>query len=283
MGHVEYEFRPEVSSPVMVCAFAGWNDGGEAATMAARHLRDRFGARRFGRLDPEEFFDFQVNRPTVTLDAGATRRLEWPACELFHARPSGRDLLLFIGVEPNLRWRTFCASLLEVCSRLEVELLITLGTYLADVPHSRPAPVTLASADPTWAARLGVGMSTYEGPTGIVGVLNDAAAAIGLPAVSMWAAAPHYLPTDRNPRVALALLERLRDLLGIELDTSEVEAAARVWDERVRRAIEGDPNLAAYVRRLEEAASEEEIASLPDGDELVRELERFLRDERDDP
>jgi proteasome assembly chaperone (PAC2) family protein len=281
VGHVEYEFRPEVSSPVMVCAFAGWNDGGEAATTAARYLRDRFGARRFGRLDPEEFFDFQVNRPTVTLDAGMTRRLEWPTCELFHARRSERDLLLFIGVEPNLRWRTFCASILEVCSRLEVELLVTLGAYLADVPHSRPAPVTLASADPTWAARLGIATSTYEGPTGIVGVLNEAAAAIGLPAVSMWAAAPHYLPSDANPRVALALLERLRDLLGVELDTAEVEAAARVWDERVRRAIEGDPNLAAYVRRLEEAAAEEEIAP-PDGEELVRELERFLRDQRDE-
>ncbi len=284
MGHIEYEFRPDVSSPVMVCAFAGWNDGGEAATTAARYLRDRTGARRFGRLDPEEFFDFQVNRPRVTLDAGMTRRLEWPACELYHVRRSGRDLLLLIGVEPNVRWRTFCASILEVCSSLGVELLVTLGAFLADVPYSRPAPVTASSADPRWAVRLGVAPSTYEGPTGIVGVLGDAAGAVGLPAVSIWAASPHYLPSGPNPKAALALVEKLRDLLGLEIDTADVETSARVWEERMRRAIDGDPNLADYVRRLEDAVSEEDEASrIPDGDELVRELERFLREERDEP
>jgi proteasome assembly chaperone (PAC2) family protein len=285
VSHVEYEFRPELSHPVMTCAFAGWNDGGEAASTAVRYARDRWRARRFAGIDPEEFFDFQVNRPVVSLEAGASRRLDWPACEFFHARPGGRDVLLFLGVEPNLRWRAFCASILEVASELRVELLVTLGAFLADVPHTRPVPVNAASTDPAWIGRLGIAPSRYEGPTGIVGALHDAAGKARLPSVSLWAAAPHYLPSGTNPKVALALLEGLEELLDVDVDTADMQRATRVWEKQVREAIDEDPNLASYVRRLEEAAEERHdeggtLGEIPSGEQIAEELERFLRDER---
>jgi proteasome assembly chaperone (PAC2) family protein len=281
--YLELAFRPEVHRPVLVCAFGGWNDGGEAATTALRYAKDRWSARRFARLDPEEFFDFQVNRPTVRLEDGRTRRLEWPACEFFQARVSDRDVLVFLGVEPNVRWRTFCEQILSVCRDLGVELLVTLGAFLADVPHTRPAPVSAASSDPGWAGRLGVEPSRYEGPTGIVGVLNEMASRSGIPAVSLWAAAPHYLPSGTNPRVAVALLAKLTELLGVEVDRSGLLSAVTVWERQVREAVEEDDNLVAYVSRLEELSAEEaEPGEVPSGDQLAAELERFLREQRGD-
>jgi proteasome assembly chaperone (PAC2) family protein len=270
----------------MICAFAGWNDGGEAATIAARALRSQWGARRFAEIDPEEFYDFQVNRPTVRLEGGTTRHVVWPANRFFSARVNDRDAIVFLGIEPNVRWRTYAAELLQVCSELQVSLLVTLGAFLADVPHTRPAPVNAASEDPAWLARPGVVPARYEGPTGIVGVVNAAAAGARVPALSLWAAAPHYLPQSRNPKVALALLEALRDLTGLEVDTGEIELAARVFEREVSEAIEEDGNLAAYVRRLEEAAEsgaafaggdEEGSLEAASGDDLAAELERFLR------
>ncbi|MFB3739735.1 MAG: PAC2 family protein [Candidatus Velamenicoccus archaeovorus] len=282
-AHLELAYRPQVHRPVLVCAFGGWNDGGEAATTALTYARDRWSARRFAHVDPEEFFDFQVNRPTVHLEQGRTRRLQWPACEFFQARPSGRDVLLFLGVEPNVRWRTFCEQILSVCRDLRVELLVTLGAFLADVPHTRPAPVSAASADPGWAERLGVEPSRYEGPTGIVGVLNEMASRGGIAAVSLWAAAPHYLPSGTNPRVAVALLAKLTDLLGVEVDRSGLLSAVAVWEREVRRAVEEDQNLLAYVARLEELAAEQpEPEGIPSGDQLAAELERYLREQRGD-
>ncbi len=285
--HVDYRTRPDLSKPVMICAFAGWNDGGEAATTAVRTLRSQWGARRFAEIDPEEFFDFQVNRPTVRLVEGATRRVDWPASRFFSARINDRDAIVFVGVEPNLRWRTYAGAILEVCSDMDVSLLVTLGAFLADVPHTRPAPVNAASEDEEWLARPGVVPARYEGPTGIVGVLNSAAARAGVPSLSLWAAAPHYLPQSRNPKVALALLEGLRDLTGLEIDTGEIELAARVFEREVSEAIEEDGNLSAYVRRLEEAAEaigtdddDDDASSLEaaSGEDIAAELERFLRE-----
>ena len=266
----------------MICAFAGWNDGGEAATTAVRSLRSQWDARRFAELDPEDFYDFQVHRPTVRLIDGTTRRIDWPSNRFSFAHVGERDAIVFVGVEPNVRWRTYCDAVLRVCSDLGVELLVTVGAFLADVPHTRPAPVNAASEDPAWLARPGVVPARYEGPTGIVGVLNAAAARAGLPALSMWAAAPHYLPQTRNPKVALALLEALRDLTGLEIDTGEIELSARIFEREVSEAIEEDGNLAGYVRRLEEAADlgerDDGPAEVPTGDDLAAELERFLRE-----
>ncbi len=281
MAHVDLEWRPDVQHPVMVCAFGGWNDAGEAATSAVDYLAELWEARRFGGVDPEEFFDFQVTRPTVHLEDGLTRRIEWPACDFLHAGVDGRDILLLSGVEPNMRWRTFAGAICSTARELGVELLVTLGAFLADVPHTMPAPVTAASSDPALVARLEVEPSRYEGPTGIVGVLHDAAREAGIPSVSVWAAAPHYLGTGANPRVELALLGKLRDLLALPIDTEEVELEADEWTVEVRKALKQDPNLAVYVQRLEEAAAEREgFGEIPSGDALAAELERFLREQR---
>jgi proteasome assembly chaperone (PAC2) family protein len=275
---IEYLFRPAVSDPVMVCAFSGWNDGGEAASTAGRHLREQWGARRFASLDPEDFYDFQVNRPTVRLLDGVTRRVEWPANDFFHAKVGERDALVFLGVEPNNRWRTYCQAILRVASELEVKLLVTLGAFLADVPHTMHPPVSAASMDPDWLDKPGIEVARYEGPTGIVGALHDQALKVGLTSVSLWAAASHYLPSGTNPKVALALLDGLRELTGFEVDTGEIARAATEWEREVDEAIAEDGNLGDYVRRLEEAASDREGEDYPSGEDLAAELERFLRD-----
>jgi proteasome assembly chaperone (PAC2) family protein len=281
--HVEFEHRPELSNPVVVCAFGGWNDGGEAATTAARYVRDRWVARRFASIDPEDFFDFQVNRPTVQLEDGLTRRLEWPASEFFHARVAGRDIVLFIGIEPNNRWRTFVGTLLSVVRDLDTRLLVTLGAFLADVPHTRPAPVSAASTDARWIGRLGIEPSQYEGPTGVVGVLHEEARRVGMPTVSLWGAAPHYLPSGTNPKVALSLVRKLGELLEVPIDTDDIDTAVAIWEKQVREAVEEDENLVAYVSRLEEAFAEEpELGQIPSGDQIAREVEQFLRDNPDD-
>jgi proteasome assembly chaperone (PAC2) family protein len=280
--HVEFSDRPDVSRPVVVCAFGGWNDGGEAATTAARYVRDRWGARRFASIDPDEFFDFQVNRPTVQLEDGLTRRLEWPASEFSHARVGGRDVVLFIGIEPNNRWRTFVRTLLSVVRELDTSLLVTLGAFLADVPHTRPAPVSAASTDARWIGRLGIEPSQYEGPTGIVGVLHDEARRLGLPTVSLWGAAPHYLPSGTNPKVALSLLRKLGQLLEVPIETDEIDTAVAIWEKQVREVVQEDESLVAYVSRLEEASQEEsDLGQIPSAEQLAQEVERFLRDNPD--
>jgi proteasome assembly chaperone (PAC2) family protein len=282
VSRVEWSSRPQVADPLMICAFGGWNDGGEAATTALRHVQDRWHARRFAGLDPEDFYDFQVQRPSVRLLDGATRRIDWPANDFLHARAGSRDVVLFLGIEPNTHWRAYCDALLEVGRELRVGLLVTLGAFLADVPHSAPAPVNVASSDPPWLARPGITPARYEGPTGIVGVLHEAAERIALPSVSLWAASPHYLPAETNPAAALSLLVTLRDLLELEIEMGELGRAAAAWQRRVDEAIAEDESLTEYVRRLEEATpSVAGSGEIPSGDELVAELERFLRD-RDD-
>jgi len=280
VSFVEYRARPAVTAPVVICAFSGWNDGGEGATAAVRYLREQWGARRFASIDPEEFYDFQVHRPTVRLVEGETRRLDWPRNDFWWARVGQRDVVLFSGVEPNVRWRTYCEQILQVCAELEASVVLTLGAFLADVPHTVPAPVTASSTDPTWALRGDMVPARYEGPTGIVGVLNDLAGRAGTPAVSVWGASPHYLPQTSNPKVALALMERVRDLLDVEVDTTEVELVSRSWEQQVEEAIGEDGNLGEYVRRLEDATDDDADDDVTDvsGEDLAAELERYLRE-----
>src|SRR5919106_2808484 len=281
MDHVRFDERPTLTRPAMVCAFAGWNDGGEAATTAAAYLRDRWAASKFASLDPEEFFDFQVTRPTVTLVDGKSRKIDWPANDFFHASLAERDVIVFIGIEPNVRWKTFCTSIVEAAKELGVEVLVTMGAFLADVPHTRPAPSTASSGDPSLLERLGSVPSRYEGPTGITGVLHDVAGRSGLPSVSLWAAVPHYLPSGPNPRAALALVEKVGVALDVSVPTDTLDRAVESWERQVSSMIEENADLAAYVKRLEETADErDELIEMPSGEALAQELERFLREQR---
>lgn len=280
MSFLEYRSRPSVRDPILICAFSGWNDGGEGATLALRSLREQWGARRFASIDPEEFYDFQVNRPNVRIVDGVSRRIDWPRNDFWWARVGERDLVLFSGVEPNVRWRSYCSEILHVCSDLDASVLVTLGAFLADVPHTIEAPANASSTDPRWANRSDVVPARYEGPTGIVGVLNDLASRAGMPAVSIWGASPHYLPQTTNPKVALALLERVRDLLDLDVDTSEMELAVAGWERQVDEAIDAEGNLGEYVQRLEDAAAEgfASGADVPTGEDLAAEFERYLRE-----
>src|SRR5919198_2360761 len=221
--------RPELARPVLIAAFRGWNDGAQAASLAAGYLAKTWGAERFGDVDPEGFFDFQATRPHVSLEEGLTRRIDWPETAFYHARPDRleRDVVLLLGIEPNLRWRTFSELVVTVARDLEVELMITLGALLADVPHTRPSPVTGSATDEELVRRLGLSASRHEGPTGIVGVLHDACRRADIPSASLWAAVPHYVSLTPSPRAAVALCERLGRLIGLEIDVSEVEEGAR--------------------------------------------------------
>jgi proteasome assembly chaperone (PAC2) family protein len=278
--------RPELRKPVLIAAFRGWNDGGQGATLAAGYLARLWDAERFADIDPEGFVDFQANRPLVSLDEGLTRRIEWPENAFYYARIPGaqRDAVLLLGVEPNLRWRTFSNLVLELGRDLGVELVVTLGSLLADVPHTRAAPVTGAASDPELVASLGLQHSRYEGPTGIVGVLQDTCRRAGMPAASLWAAVPHYVSLAPSPRAARALCDRLAALLAVAIDTGELAEAEEAYAEQVTEAVSSDPETASYVEELERRTDEldlEEHEELPTGDSLAAELTRFLR-ERDE-
>jgi proteasome assembly chaperone (PAC2) family protein len=277
---IAFSSRPTLVKPVLVTAFRGWNDAGEAATAAATFLKERWNAETFARIDPEEFFDFQVTRPMVRLHDGVSRVIEWPACEFHHARVSGRDIVLFVGAEPNVRWRTFATAIVDLARSLETERLITLGAFLADVSHTRPVPVVGSAATPEEAQRLNLATSRYEGPTGIVGVLHDLSIRAGLPSVSFWAAVPHYVPAGVNPKAALALVDRVASFLDLSVDLGELLPATMAWEQRVSELVAENETLAEYVARLEEAASEEPPLPMVSGESLAAELERFLR-ERD--
>ena len=278
------DHRPELTRPILVAAFRGWNDGAQAASLAGGYLAKTWDADRFAEVDPEEFFDFQAARPHVSLEEGLTRRIDWPETAFYHARPAGldRDVVLLLGVEPNLRWRTFTEFVVGLAEELGIELLITLGALLADVPHTRSAPVTGSASDEELVERLGLSASRYEGPTGIVGVLHDVCGKRGIPSVSLWAAVPHYVSLTPSPRGALALCERLGAVLGIEIDAGELEEAARNYEEQVSEAVASDEETAAYVDELERRSDQlDDATELPSGDALAAELTRFLR-ERDE-
>jgi proteasome assembly chaperone (PAC2) family protein len=275
------DHRPELTRPVMVAAFRGWNDGAQAASLAAGYLAKTWEAERFAELDPETFFDFQATRPHVSLEEGLTRRVDWPETGFYHARPNGleRDVVLLLGIEPNLRWRTFTQLVVGLARDLRIELVITLGALLADVPHTRSAPVTGSATDSELVERLGLSASRYEGPTGIVGVLHDACRQSEIPSASLWAAVPHYVSLTPSPRGALALCERLGALIGVQVEADELEEAARTYEEQVSEAVASDEETAAYVDELERRADQlEETTDLPSGDALAAELTRFLRE-----
>ncbi|MDQ1393658.1 MAG: hypothetical protein QOF30_2635 [Acidimicrobiaceae bacterium] len=271
----------------MIVAFEGWSDAGEAASMAARYLAESWPVRRFATIDPEEFFDFTAARPTIRMtDGGAIRQIDWPETLLL-AGPipgAGRDVVILRGVEPQLRWRGFCESVLAVANAVGAQMILTLGALLADVPHTRPVPVAGAAYEPSLASRFGLEISHYEGETGIVGVLHDACIRAGLPSIGLWASVPHYVHQVTSPKAALALVERTTTLVGTRLDPVELRAASQVYVQQVDERVADDDDAAAYVAQLEEAsdrlAAEAPSADvvLPTADSLAAEAERFLRE-----
>jgi proteasome assembly chaperone (PAC2) family protein len=284
MQPLRWERRPDpLRAPALVCAFKGWNDAGESATAALTFLGTALDATRFATIDPEEFVDFQSTRPTVRLRDGLTRAIDWPEFEIYEARipRAPRDLILLSGPEPAIRWRTFCEQVIDLSEALGVQMITSLGALLADVPHSRPVHVTGIASDESLVDRIGLNASRYEGPTGIVGVLQASATDAGIPAASLWAAVPHYVAVVPNPKGALALLRKLETLVGVTVDATELESSAVDYERQVSRAVEMDPDVQAFVERLERAADEEENTpdpgELPSGDLLAREFQRFLR------
>ena len=285
MAELNVSSRPTLRRPVLVAAFRGWNDGGQGASLAGGYLAKQWKATRFAEIEPEGFYDFQATRPHVSLVDGVTRRLDWPENAFFHAEIPGtdRDAVILLGVEPNLRWRTFSGLVLDLAQDLGVELLVTLGSLLADVPHTRPAPVTGAATDPALVEELGVEPSRYEGPTGIVGVVHDACRQANVPSVSLWAAVPHYVSLAPSPRAALALVRRLGELLRVDIDVAELEQASDEYSEQVSEAVSTDAETAAYVEELERRVDMLEAADdLPSGDTLAAELTRFLREREEE-
>ncbi|MGH3017211.1 MAG: PAC2 family protein [Gaiellaceae bacterium] len=273
------ESRPTLRQPVLVTAFRGWNDGGQGASLAAQHLVTTWNAEKFADIDPEGFFDFQATRPRVSLVDGLTRHIDWPENDFFYASPaSERDIVLLVGTEPNVRWRTFTALVVELVQDLGIELIISLGALLADVPHTRPAPVTGAGSDPELVERLGLQASRYEGPTGIVGVLHDACRQAGIPSVSFWAAVPHYVSLAPSPRAALALCDRLSALLKMPIDVAELEAMVEGYTSHVTEAVSSDEDAVAYVDELEQRVDLIEEHDVPSGESIAAELTRFLRE-----
>jgi predicted ATP-grasp superfamily ATP-dependent carboligase len=273
--------RPELERPVLIAAFRGWNDGGQGASLAGAYLARAWAAQEFASIDPEGFYDFQATRPLVSLVDGYTRKIEWPENTFLHAPlpGGGRDAIILLGIEPNLRWRSFSNHVSGLAKDLGVELVITLGSLLADVPHTRPAPVTGSANDPELIEKLGLQASRYEGPTGIVGVLHDACMQAGIPTASLWAAVPHYVSLTPSPRAAKALVDRLSELLGADVDTAELDEAAESYAQQVSDAVASDEETSAYVQELERRVDElAEEADLPSGDAIAAELTRFLRD-----
>jgi predicted ATP-grasp superfamily ATP-dependent carboligase len=271
---ITIESTPKLKRPTLVAAFQGWNDAGGAASLAAGYLRAVTDAERFAVIDPDPFIDYQQTRPTVTLLDGQVRRVEWPETELLAAEP--HDIVIVIGPEPNMRWRAYADAICDVARKLRVELVVTLGALLADTPHTRPVPVSSTASDEELIARLGLTRSNYEGPTGIVGVLHDACARAQLRSASLWAATPHYISANPNPRAAVALLERLADLVGTPPPSSDLVRAASEYAVRVAAAVADDPELAAYVEQLESAA---DVDDPPTGEDLARDFERYLREQ----
>jgi proteasome assembly chaperone (PAC2) family protein len=284
MADVIWSERPKLRAPVMVCAFKGWNDAGEAATAALSFIRDHFDTTDVAQIDPEEFFDFTAVRPTVRLTEGRTRRIEWPSNAVSAAEVPGAegDLVMLQGVEPSLRWGRFTQAIVDVADELGARMVITLGALLADVPHSRPVTVTGIASDEELVEKLGFERTTYEGPTGIVGVLHHTLAKAGMSSASLWASVPHYVAAAPNPKVALALLRAFEGTAGVAVDAAELEEAAERYEQQVSAAVASDPEVKAFVERLESAMDEVQAeasseTNLPSAETIASDFQRFLR------
>jgi predicted ATP-grasp superfamily ATP-dependent carboligase len=279
---IELDGIGKLTSPVIIAAFEGWNDAGEAASGVINHLSLAWQATPVGAIDPEDYYDFQVTRPVTEVAEGRTERLIWPTTRLLAAKQEAtdRDLLLVHGIEPNMRWQGFCSELVTSFSELGIELVVLLGALLADSPHTRPVPVAAAASDPALAADLRAEPVDYKGPTGIVGVLQHACADAGIPAVSLWASVPHYVAQPPCPKATLALIRGVEDVLDVSLPLADLPQEARAWERGVDELAEQDTEVADYVRTLEEA---KDATDLPEasGDAIAREFERYLRRRRD--
>lgn len=286
MDHVTYTREPELHDPVAVIAFSGWNDAASAATNAARWVARRLGARRFATIESDDFYDFSENRPSVRIDLKGGREIVWPQNEFFYARnPTGpHDIVIAVGIEPNLRWQTFSNAYYDVFKQAGCTLAVSLGALLADVPHSRAVRVTGSAADPEVASKLGLTTSKYEGPTGIVGTMHDLFRRSGMEAASLWANVPHYITTSQNPPATLALLERLQEMLGMSFDFTELRSASTRFVNEVNTAVLANKDVADYVHRLEEAydsGQQSDEPTLPSANELILDIEELLRQNRD--
>ncbi len=274
---------PSLRNPILVAAFEGWNDAGDAASGAVEHLELIWDATPLAELDSEDYYDYQVNRPTIRQVDGVTREIAWPSTRLSVCSPPGsaRDVVLLRGIEPNMRWRSFCDDLLEFVEQLGVDTVVILGALLADTPHTRPVPVTGSAYSVEAAERFNLEQTRYEGPTGITGVLQDECVKAGVPAVSFWAAVPHYVSQPPNPKATVALLQRVEDVLDIEVPLGELPSQAEDWEEAVTEMTKEDEEISEYVRTLEERGDAEvdisEAISKIDGDAIAAEFERYLR------
>jgi predicted ATP-grasp superfamily ATP-dependent carboligase len=282
MQPLVWESRPDgLRAPAMVCAFKGWNDAGDAASAALNFVGSALGATRFARIDPEEFYDFQATRPLVRLGDGQTREIVWPGVDIYQARipRAPRDLILLAGPEPSMRWRGFSALIVDLAEALGVQLVVTLGALLADVPHTLPVVVSGLASDPSLIERVGMIASNYEGPTGIVGVLHAACSDAAIPSASLWASVPHYVAATPNPKAALALVRRLEGLVGVSVDADQLERDAADYERQVGLAVQSDPDVQAFVERLEKSVESQptDTRDIPSGDLLAREFQRFLR------
>jgi len=274
---------PQLRDPVLVAAFEGWNDAGDAASGAVEHLELIWDAEPLAELDSEDYYDYQVNRPMVRQVDGVTREIVWPSTAMSVCSPPGieRDIVLLRGIEPNMRWRRFCADLLQFVDQLGVQTVVILGALLADTPHTRPVPVTGSAYSSDAATRFNLEQTRYEGPTGITGVLQDACVQAGVPAVSFWAAIPHYISQPPNPKATIALLHRVEDILDVEVPLRELPQQAEEWETSVNEMTEGDEEISEYVRSLEErgdaAVDLNETMAKIDGDTIAAEFEKYLR------
>jgi proteasome assembly chaperone (PAC2) family protein len=277
--HVTWHARPELSDPVLIAAFEGWNDAGDAASTAARYLVDRWDAELVAEIDPEEFYDFQSTRPQVRLDEDGMREIVWPVTEIYAASvPGGGDAVIVVGHEPQLRWRTYCQQLVGIAQTWPTRLVITLGALLAEVPHTRPTPIVGTSYELDSVGGIELQPSSYEGPTGIVGALHDAARTAGFRSASLWATVPSYVPGAPSPKAALALIERTAAMLETWVPTTDLEIASASYERQVSELVDADEETAAYVTSLEQR-QDDEPGVLPSAESIADEVERFLREQ----
>jgi proteasome assembly chaperone (PAC2) family protein len=273
---------PQLRSPMLICSFRGWNDAANSSSRALASVAESLDAELAAQIDPEEFFDFQTTRPTITLKEGQARSIEWPQNNLYTARvpAADRDLVLFDGTEPNLRWRTFSEGIATAADTLGAEMVITMGALVAEVSHTLPVPITGLASSEELVEELDLERSNYEGPTGIVGVVHDCCRQLGMTSASLWAAVPHYVAAVPNPKAALALIRRLEGLTGIAVDASELELETESYEEQIGRAVAANPEIKELVERIEAEQVEQlgdEGADLPSADTIARDFQHFLR------